>query len=231
MTAECWRWRPRWNRLASSASCFGSSACLQSSSSVLCKRAYGLESPQDRLGSNWEDVCRVMRVTLSRHWDRRQLLPFCSFRLHVKIDFGCRPVEKVESTTTTSIFAVFQKIDRVKNVLDEPSELLACWIQLACLPSEGADKLTDVRNSLAVGLQPGVKCFYAVRLLGCRLVRVTYLFEFLQCWGVWCKWPDRKFSKIPSGAFWGDMDSRVVAKFGENQLLESWQNSVWFWGQ
>ena len=37
MTAECWRWRPRWNRLASSASCFGSSACLQSSSSVLCQ--------------------------------------------------------------------------------------------------------------------------------------------------------------------------------------------------
>jgi len=34
MTAECWRWRPRWNQLASSASCFGSSACLQSSSSV-----------------------------------------------------------------------------------------------------------------------------------------------------------------------------------------------------
>ena len=30
MTAEYWRWRPRWNRLASSASCFGSSACLQS---------------------------------------------------------------------------------------------------------------------------------------------------------------------------------------------------------
>jgi len=50
MTAECWRWRPRWNRLASSASCFGSSACLQSSSSVLCETAYGLESPQDRLG-------------------------------------------------------------------------------------------------------------------------------------------------------------------------------------
>ena len=34
MTAECWHWRPRWNRLASSASCFNSSACLQSSSSV-----------------------------------------------------------------------------------------------------------------------------------------------------------------------------------------------------
>jgi len=38
MTAECWRWRPRWNRLASS-SCFGSSACLQSLSSVLCRTA------------------------------------------------------------------------------------------------------------------------------------------------------------------------------------------------
>jgi len=49
MTAECWRWRPRWNRLASSTSCFCSSACLQSLSSVLCKTAYGLESPQDRL--------------------------------------------------------------------------------------------------------------------------------------------------------------------------------------
>jgi len=50
MTAECWRWRPRWNRLASSTSCFGSSACLQSSPNVLCKTAYSLESPQDRLG-------------------------------------------------------------------------------------------------------------------------------------------------------------------------------------
>jgi len=50
MTAECWRWRRRWNRLASSASCFGSSAFLQSLSSVLCRIAYGLESPQDRLG-------------------------------------------------------------------------------------------------------------------------------------------------------------------------------------
>ena len=46
MTAECWHWRPRWNWLASSTSCFGSSACLQSSSSVLCKTAYGLESPK-----------------------------------------------------------------------------------------------------------------------------------------------------------------------------------------
>jgi len=50
MITECWRWRPRWNWLASSTSCFGSSACLQSSSSVLCRAAYGLESPQDRLG-------------------------------------------------------------------------------------------------------------------------------------------------------------------------------------
>ena len=41
MSAKCWHWRPRWNRLASSTSCFGSSACLQSSSSVLCKTAYG----------------------------------------------------------------------------------------------------------------------------------------------------------------------------------------------
>ena len=32
------------------ASCFGSSACLQSSSSALGKTAYRLESPQDRLG-------------------------------------------------------------------------------------------------------------------------------------------------------------------------------------
>jgi len=49
MTAECWHWRPRWNRLASS-NCFGISACLQSSSSVLYKTTYGLESPLDRLG-------------------------------------------------------------------------------------------------------------------------------------------------------------------------------------
>ena len=48
--AECWRWRPRCNQLASSTRCFGSSACLQSLSSVLCSTAYGLESPQDRLG-------------------------------------------------------------------------------------------------------------------------------------------------------------------------------------
>jgi len=50
ITAECWRWRPRWNRLASSTSCYGSSACVQSLSSVLCRTAYSLESPQDRLG-------------------------------------------------------------------------------------------------------------------------------------------------------------------------------------
>jgi len=43
---QCWRWHPRWNRLASSTSYFGSSACLQSSSSVLCRTMYGLESPQ-----------------------------------------------------------------------------------------------------------------------------------------------------------------------------------------
>jgi len=50
MTAQCWRWRPRRNRLASSTSCFDSSACLQSLSCVLCRTAYGLESPEDRLG-------------------------------------------------------------------------------------------------------------------------------------------------------------------------------------
>ena len=50
MTTECWRWRPSWNRLPSSTRCFGSSACLQSLSSVFCRTAYGLESPQDKLG-------------------------------------------------------------------------------------------------------------------------------------------------------------------------------------
>jgi len=50
MTAECWRWRPKWNHLASSTSCFSSLAWLQSLSSVICRTAYGLESPQDRLG-------------------------------------------------------------------------------------------------------------------------------------------------------------------------------------
>ena len=62
MTAECWRWRPRWNRLASSASCFGSSACLQSSSSVLCKTAYGLESLQGRLGGTHAFVNNVWQA-------------------------------------------------------------------------------------------------------------------------------------------------------------------------
>jgi len=50
MTAEYWRWCPRWNRLDLSTSCCGSSACLQSLSSVLCRTAYGLESPGDKLG-------------------------------------------------------------------------------------------------------------------------------------------------------------------------------------
>ena len=49
LTAECWHWCPRWNWLASSTSCFGSSACLQSLSSVLWKIAYGLESPVSKL--------------------------------------------------------------------------------------------------------------------------------------------------------------------------------------
>jgi len=47
---------PRWNRLASSTSCFGSSACPQCSSSVLCKTAYGPESPQDRLGGKAQAI-------------------------------------------------------------------------------------------------------------------------------------------------------------------------------
>jgi len=82
MTAVCLRWHPRWNRLASSTSCFGSSACLQSLSSVLCRTAYGLESHQDRLGSNltltldnnsllqpsqlcWLSVCNSLPTPLS----------------------------------------------------------------------------------------------------------------------------------------------------------------------
>ena len=43
-------WRPRWNRLASSANWFGSSACLQPLSSVLCETAYGPDTLQDSLG-------------------------------------------------------------------------------------------------------------------------------------------------------------------------------------
>jgi len=50
ITAEGLCWRSRWNQLASTTSCFGCSACLQSLSSVLCRTAYSLESPQDRLG-------------------------------------------------------------------------------------------------------------------------------------------------------------------------------------
>ena len=65
MTAECLCLPPRWNRLASSTSCFGSSACLQSSSSVLCKTAYGLESPQDRLdGTHAEGTGHPDKLTV-----------------------------------------------------------------------------------------------------------------------------------------------------------------------
>jgi len=46
MIAESWRWRPRWNRLASSASCFGSSACLPSLSSVLCRTVRSIVTPR-----------------------------------------------------------------------------------------------------------------------------------------------------------------------------------------
>jgi len=75
MTAECWRWRPRWNLLASSTSCFGSSACLQSSSSVLCKTAYGLESPQDRLGGTHAESAGLSTVNEEqRQWTVAQPL-------------------------------------------------------------------------------------------------------------------------------------------------------------
>ena len=47
---DCRVLAPRWNRVASLSSYFGSSACLQSLSSVLYRTAYGLESPQNRLG-------------------------------------------------------------------------------------------------------------------------------------------------------------------------------------
>jgi len=68
MTAECWRWRPRWNWLASSTSCFGSSACLQSSSSVLCKTAYGLESCQDRLNGTHAEGAGHKLTVHGWHW-------------------------------------------------------------------------------------------------------------------------------------------------------------------
>ena len=45
MTAEYWHWRLSWNRLASSTSCFGFSAYLQSLSGVLCRTAYSLVYP------------------------------------------------------------------------------------------------------------------------------------------------------------------------------------------
>ena len=62
---QCWRSCPKWNRLASSASCFGSSACLQSLSSVLCRTAYGLESPQDRLsGTHAEGAGHPDKLTV-----------------------------------------------------------------------------------------------------------------------------------------------------------------------
>ena len=81
MTAECWR--PMWNRLVSSTSCFGSSAWLQSLSSVLCRTAYSLESPQDRLGGthaegaghkgvihfNWYKIPTTLQLHLYQHSD------------------------------------------------------------------------------------------------------------------------------------------------------------------
>ena len=57
MTAECWRWRPRWNRLASSASCFGSSACLQSSSSILMRDSNTATDPNFRKSLS---KCRIL---------------------------------------------------------------------------------------------------------------------------------------------------------------------------
>jgi len=39
------------------------------------------------------------------------------------------------------------------------------------------------------------------------------------------------FQKIRSSTFWGDMDSRVVAKFGKSQPLGSCCTVDWFGGQ
>ena len=89
MIAECWRWRPRWNRLALSTCCFGSLAYLQSLSSVLCKTAYGLESPQDRLGgTHAEGAGHPDKLTViysnpsdmdgSQHFFHNLLLPYHS---------------------------------------------------------------------------------------------------------------------------------------------------------
>jgi len=76
MTTECWRWHPRWNWLASSTSCFSSSACLQSLSSTQpsCRTAYGLESPQDRL-------CGTQQLKphyISSVADKRYRIAFCA---------------------------------------------------------------------------------------------------------------------------------------------------------
>jgi len=59
----------------------------------------------------------------------------------------------------------------------------------------------------------------ALHLLGCRLVWVRCLFDpfnFEVFVGKW--WLNIKFSKIPSNTFQVDMDSRFVAKFGENHI-------------
>jgi len=90
------------------------------------------------------------------------------------------------------------------------------------------EKLTDLGNSLTLGLQPSVNSISAVHPLTCSLLWVRCLFERYSISDFWGKWPLKwKVSKLYFPISRRDTKLRFVTKFGENRLLRSCRKVLW----
>jgi len=90
------------------------------------------------------------------------------------------------------------------------------------------EKLTDLGNSLTLGLQPSVNSISAVHPLTCSLLWVRCLFERFSISDFWGKWPLKwKVSKLYFPISRRDTKLRFVTKFGENRLLRSCRKVLW----
>ena len=90
------------------------------------------------------------------------------------------------------------------------------------------EKLTDLGNSLTLGLQPSVNSISAVHPLTCSLLWVRCLFERFSISDFWGKWPLKwKVSKLYFPISRRDTKLRFVTKFGENRPLRSCQKVLW----
>jgi len=86
------------------------------------------------------------------------------------------------------------------------------------------EKLTDLRNSLTIGLQRGVNSISAVH----PVTWVRCLFDWFSILDFGGKWPLKwKFSKMSFQIPRQDRKVRFVTKFGENRPLRSCRKVAW----